>query len=291
MVAILQILGYNNPMGRNGKQTQRLPLAVDTTAVDLGSLKAKEDSPFRYLVKGERPRLDGAFFELLLSRVLLESGGLSNFDTEWPRGVQALSGLNLTRLAHLSPAELADAISSVGGEFSSRLERRADDLQVWADAFWRIRQIYGSFRQYVRSFDTDGHDALIEDLKQRLVGLSPDFLDRFLRESGEKPLPVAQPERSRAPQAKKPKQPQAQVRPAAQLAEGNRRQQPPRDNSTNKTPAPPSQGTSPKAQSGENERTGSKGRHRRRGFFRRRRGGRGDGAQGTPAQPSATGQA
>jgi len=235
--------------------------------------------------------LDGAFFELLLSRVLLESGGLSNFDTEWPRGVQALSGLNLTRLAHLSPAELADAISSVGGEFSSRLEKRADDLQVWADAFWRIRQIYGSFRQYVRSFDTDGHDALIEDLKQRLVGLSPDFLDRFLRESGERPLSVPQPERSRPPQVKKPKQPQAQVRPAAQPAEGNRRQQPPRDNVPSKTPAPPAQGTSPKTQSGENDRTGSKGRRRRRGFFRRRQGGRGDGAQGTPAQPSATGQA
>ena len=289
MVAILLILGYNDPMGRNGKQTQRLPLAVDTTAVDLGSLKAKEDSPFRYLVKGERPRLDGAFFELLLSRVLLESGGLSNFDSEWPRGVQALSGLNLTRLAQLSAAELADAISSVGGEFSSRLEKRADDLQVWADAFWRIRQIYGSFRQYVRSFDTDGHDALVEDLKQRLVGLSPDFLDRFLRESGEKPLSAPQPERSRPPQTKKPKQPQAQVRPVAQPAEGNRRQQPPRDNSTSKTPAPPSQGTSPKAQSGENDRTGSKGRRRRRGFFRRRQGG--DGARGTPAQPPATGQA
>ncbi len=277
-------MGYNILMARNGKHTQRLPLAVDTTAVDLGTLKTKEDSPFRYLVKGERPRVDGAFFELLLSRVLMESGGVSDFDNEWPRGVQALSGLNLTRLAQLSADELAEAISSVGGEFSSRLQKRANELQVWADEFWRIRQIYGSFRQYVRSFDTDGHDALLEDLKQRLVGLSPDFIERFLRESGEKPPSAAPPDRGRAPQLKqRPRQPEPQARqqqsarPNAQQPEGNRRQQP-RDNAPAKPPAPKEGGTA-KGQGADDGKSGAKGRRRRRGFFRRRRsGGRSEGA-------------
>lgn len=287
-------MDYNTLMARNGKQTQRLPLAVDTTAVDLGTLKTKEDSPFRYLVKGERPRVDGAFFELLLSRVLMESGGVSDFDNEWPRGVQALSGLNLTRLAQLSSEELAAAIASVGGEFSSRLQKRANELQVWADEFWRIRQIYGSFRQYVRSFDSDGHDALLEDLKQRLVGLSPDFLERFLRESGEKPPSApAAPERSRGPQPKRPRQPQPQAqaqpqpltRPNSQQGEGNRRQQQPRDNTPAKPPTT-NQGAPAKATSGEGEKSGSKGRRRRRGFFRRRKGGgKGEGAP-APAQAS-----
>jgi hypothetical protein len=264
---------------------------VDTTAVDLGALKTKEDSPFRYLVKGERPRADGAFFELLLSRVVLESGGVSDFDDVWPRGVQALAGLNVHRLSQLSPRELASAISTVGGEFSSRLEKRAEDLQVWADAFWRIRQIYGSFRQYVRSFDSDGHDALIEDLKQRLVGLSPDFLERFLRESGEKPPSAMQVERGKMPQIKKPKhaQPPVQVRPPAQTGDGNRRVQQQRDSAPSKPPAPPSQGTPLKTQGGDNAKTSSKGRRKRRGFFRRRRSGRGDGAPGTPAPAPTAG--
>lgn len=273
---------YNGHMARNGKQTQRLPLAVDATAVDLGTLKTKEDSPFRYLVKGERARVDGAFFELLLSRVLLESGGLSDFDTVWPRGVQALAGLNLYRLSQLSPAEVADAISSVGGEFSSRLEKRAEDLQIWADAFWRIRQIYGSFRQYVRSFDSDGHDALLVDLKQRLVGLSPDFLERFLRESGEKPPAPAPTERPKPSQVKKPRPspPPPQTRQHGHDGDGNRRDRPPRDNTQSKPGAPPSQEAPPKAKSAEGAKTPSKGRRRRRGFFRRRRGGSGEGTQG-----------
>ena len=279
-------------MGRNGRQTQRLPLAVDATAVDLGTLKTKEDSPFRYLVKGERPRVDGAFFELLLSRVLLESGGLSDFEDVWPRGVQALAGLNLNRMSQLSPAEIADAISSVGGEFSSRLVKRAEDLQTWADAFWRIRQIYGSFRQYVRSFDSDGHDALLEDLKQRLVGLSPDFLDRFLRETGEKPASTSQTERTKTPQVKKPKhaQPPPQARPHTHN-EGNRRNPQPRDNAPNKPAAPPRQESPPTAKDGDDGKTGPKGRRRRRGFFRRRRGGRGEGAPGTTPPVSAVGPA
>ena len=284
---------YNSFMGRNGRQTQRLPLAVDATAVDLGTLKTKEDSPFRYLVKGERPRVDGAFFELLLSRVLLESGGLSDFDNMWPRGVQALAGLNLNRLSQLSPAELADAISSVGGEFSSRLVKRAEDLQTWADAFWRIRQIYGSFRQYVRSFDSDGHDALLADLKQRLVGLSPDFLDRFLRETGEKPASTAQAERIKTPQVRRPKhtQPPAQARPHPRNGEGNRRNLQPRDNAPNKPLAPSSQETPPKSKSGDDGKTESKGRRRRRGFFRRRRGERGEGVPGTSTPVSTANHA
>ena len=278
-------------MGRNGRQTQRLPLAVDATAVDLGTLKTKEDSPFRYLVKGERPRADGAFFELLLSRVLLESGALDDFETVWPRGVQALAGLNLTRMSQLSAAELAEAISSVGGEFSSRLVKRAEDLQAWADAFWRIRQIYGSFRQYVRSFDTDGRDALLEDLKQRLVGLSPDFLDKFLRDTGDRPQTAAQPERSKTPQVKRPKHtpPPAQARPHSQNGEGNRRNPQPRDNAPNKPAAPPKQETPAKA--GDDAKAAPKGRRRRRGFFRRRRGGRGDGAPSGAPQASAVDQA
>lgn len=276
---------YNGCMARNAKQTQRLPLAVDATAVDLGTLKTKEDSPFRYLVKGERARVDGAFFELLLSRVLLESGGLSDFDNVWPRGVQALAGLNLYRLSQLSPAEVADAISSVGGEFSSRLEKRAEDLQTWADAFWRIRQIYGSFRQYVRSFDADGHDALLGDLKERLVGLSPDFLERFLRESGEKPPAPAPTERAKSSQVKKPRpsQPPPQARQHGHDGDGNRRNQPPRDNAPSKPSAPPSQEAPPKAKNSDGGKAPSKGRRRRRGFFRRRRGGSGEGTQGKAA--------
>lgn len=278
-------------MALDGKPVQRLPLAVDTTAVDLGALKTKDDSPFRYFVKGERPRADGAFFELLLSRVFLESGSVEGFDEIWPRAVQALAGLNLYRLSQMSPEDLGSVIETVGGEFSLRLGGRASALQTWADAFWRIRQIYGSFRQYVRSFDTDGHQALADDLRQRLVGLSPDFLEGFLRESGQKPA-VAQQQSDRTKgqqQQRTPKRVSGQPsRPSANPSGGSRRSQP------HSVPAgKPATPTAPpaKTREGDDSKSAPKHRRKRRGFFRRRRDeGRGDKPQGQPVTTTATNQ-
>ncbi|HUU45241.1 MAG TPA: hypothetical protein VM118_05860, partial [Acidobacteriota bacterium] len=145
----------------------------------------QENSPYRYFVQGERPRADAAYFELLVAQVIQTNGGIGNFDEVWPRVVQALAGFNIFRLAYLTGAEMNDAIGSVGGGFSTRLAGKADAVIAWAEAFWRIRQVYGSFRQYVRSFDVDGFDALLNDMKVRLPGLTPDFLISFLREAGE----------------------------------------------------------------------------------------------------------
>jgi hypothetical protein len=100
--------------------------------------------------------------------------------------VQALAGFNVFRLAHLTGSEITEAIDSVGGGFNTRLAGRQDELLAWAETFWRVRQVYGSFRQYVRSFEIDGFDALISDMKQRFPGLSPEFLTDFLKEAGEK---------------------------------------------------------------------------------------------------------
>ncbi len=147
-------------------------------------------SPYRHFIPGERPKVDQAFFELLLAKLLRANGEFPNFDDVWPTAVQSLAGMNLLRLSTYSTVEVRDAIVTVGGEFNSRMNPQAESIIRWAQSFWRIRQIYGTFRRYLRSFEIDGFDALLEDLKVRLPGLSPEFLIAFLREAGEKvPVP------------------------------------------------------------------------------------------------------
>lgn len=226
----------------------------------------EEKSPFRYYVKGEKIREDAAFFELLLARVIRANGGLSDFDEVWPRAVQSLAGLNICRLSNLSGREMEEAIGAVGGGFGACLVGKADALVHWAEAFWRIRQIYGSFRQYIRSFDSEGFDVLLADVKQRLEGLSVEFLTAYLREAGEKP-----PGDSRAggdrPSGQRSRRSRSDKNGAKQSrGSGRRRGQKANAKSQPAKPQPP-QAKSP--DSGEQKATG---RARRGRFFRRKRG-------------------
>lgn len=244
-----------------------------------GVAVAEETTPFKYYVKGERPRADGAFFELLVIKVLEEKGDLPDFDEVWPRGAQALAGLNTLRLSQLTPAELESIIGTVGGEFASRLHNRINDLIAWADAFWTIRQIYGSFRQYVRSFDTDGYEALIGDLAERLSGLSANVIVSFLRDAGEKipTLPqIDAPDTSGGRPAK-----QRSQRRQGRGSQGGRRRSGRGGNRAkgnangeqNKNGQAPAQQQQKPAKANQ-EKGGGRNRRGRRGFFRRKRGGR-----------------
>jgi hypothetical protein len=241
-----------------------------------GGVAVAEETPFKYFVKGERPRADGAFFELLVIKVLEENSPLPDFDEVWPRGAQALAGLNTLRLSQFTAAELENIIGSVGGEFAARLHNRIADLLVWADAFWTIRQIYGSFRQYVRSFDTDGYEALIGDLSERLDGLSANLIVAYLRDAGEKipNLPqIDTPDTS----AGRPAKQQRPQRRQGRGSQGGRRRSGRGGNKANKKgernggseqPTPEQQ----KPAKANQEKGASKNRRGRRGFFRRKRG-------------------
>ena len=258
----------------------------------MGDTAVAEESPFKYYVKGERTRSDGAFFELLISKVLQEQGALPDFDEIWPRGAQALAGLNTLRLSQHSASDLENIIRTVGGEFSARLGRRTEDLIAWADAFWRIRQIYGSFRQYVRSFDTDGHEALMGDLSQRLTGLPANLIVSFLRDAGEK-IPTQPQIESAQPAGGRPGKPQAQ---AAKQSRGNNQGGGGRRRSSREGNKPKGGGERPPEQKQQTqqkpagagqEKSGSRNRRGRRGFFRRKRSGRGTPAESGSRPPDA----
>ena len=266
----------------------RPPLSTKPAAD--GDVATEEETPFRHYVPGERPRSDGAFFEILLMRVVAQDGTLPNFEDQWPRGMQALAGLNLMRLSGLSVSEMAAAVATIGGELGSRLTPRVGALIAWAEAFWRVRQIYGSFRQYVRSFDNDGFDALLNDLSQRLPDLTPEFLTAYLREVGEKP-PAPVTERAAPPprrQQQPPPTPQAKPSgakpaPAGGEERGRRRRRPRRG--SQQTQKPQAAAATPEAKPAATtpEKPGTRNKRR---FFRRRRGRGGSGAQGQGSAPS-----
>jgi len=260
-----------------------------------GGVAVAEETPFKYYVRGERPRADGAFFELLVIKVLEESSPLPDFDEVWPRGAQALAGLNTLRLSQLTPAELESIIGSVGGEFASRLHNRIADLLTWADAFWTIRQIYGSFRQYVRSFDTDGYEALIGDLSERLDGLSANLIVSYLRDAGEKIPNLPQIDAPNAPDNNRQAKQQHPQRRQGRGNQGGRRRSGRGGNKTkngnggNSEAAEKGQQAQPKPAKANQEKGASKNRRGRRGFFRRKRGGKAkaDGAS-APANSGAS---
>lgn len=281
-----------------------------------------EETPFRHYVPGEKPRADQAYFELLLLKVLRTGGDIPEFDEVWPRAVQALAGMNLLRLSTYNPADVRDAIATVGGDFNARMADKAESIIAWAESLWRVRQIYGSVRQYIRSFETDGFEALLEDMKLRLPGLSPEFLTDYLKDAGEKvpqpekqaggrpgqQRPSAQPE-SRGGGERRQGQPQKQPQPQQQAApqegaggRGDRRRRrgrggrsgQPQPQQQAQQPKPPKQ-PQPAAQAGETkpaaddaakEQQQQRRRNRRR-FFRRRRPGGGD--KGAAAAPPAAG--
>jgi 3-methyladenine DNA glycosylase Tag len=279
-----------------------------------------DESPFRHYIPGEKPRADQAYFELLLLKVLRTGGDIPEFDEVWPRAVQALAGMNLLRLSTYRPSDVRDAIAGVGGEFSTRMSDKAEAIIAWAESMWRVRQIYGSIRQYIRSFETDGFEALLEDMKLRLPGLSPEFLTAYLKEAGEKvPQPekqaggrpgqqrqTAQPE-SRGSGERRQGQPQKQPQPQAPQPEGgvarsDRRRRRGRGGRSGQSqpqqqtqqPKPPKQ-PQPAAQAGDAKAAGDDAgkdlqqqrRRNRRRFFRRRRPGGGD--KGATAAPPAAG--
>ena len=241
-----------------------------------GATAVAEETPYKYYVKGERPRADGAFFELLLAKVVEERGALPDFDEIWPRGAQALAGLNPLRLSQHTADELENIIGTVGGEFAARLGNRTGDLILWADAFWTIRQIYGSFRQYVRSFDTDGHEALIDDLTERLNGLSAKLIVSYLRDVGEKipNLPKIDPPQAQGGRNAKPRPQSKQGRGGNHGGGGRRRSGRGGNKAKNGGERPPDgqQPQPPKPAKANQEKNGSKNRRGRKGFFRRKRG-------------------
>jgi hypothetical protein len=269
-----------------------------------------EVSPFRHYEPGERPRTDPAYFELLLLKVLRVNGDIPDFDEVWPRAVQALAGMNLLRLSTYKPGDVREAIATVGGEFNVRMGGQAEAIIRWAQSLWRIRQIYGTFRRYIRSFESDGFEVLIEDLKVRLPGLSPEFLTGYLQEAGEKvPVPERpsggrQPQQRQSPQSERHggeqqrRQPQQQ-QPKQESGRGARRrrqggrggnrppqQQPPVAQRPQQVPAASAAQASdvkPLADDAAKDPQQQQRRRNRRRFFRRRRSGGEDKPGGSPA--------
>ncbi|MBI3871741.1 MAG: hypothetical protein HY304_01540 [candidate division Zixibacteria bacterium] len=257
-----------------------------------GAVVAEEESPYRHHVPGQRPRTDGAFFELLLLLLAQERGPLPDFEAQWPRAMQALAGMNVLGLSGFSEREMTEALATVGGEFHSRLADKAKSLIQWAEAFWHVHQIYGSFRQYVRSFDNDGFEALMADLRQRLAGLTTEFLTGYLREAGER-TPGA-PEKDR-PAARSVESGRSSGGGQSRSAEGQRgrdRQDRGRRRPQTRVQAPKSQAAAPstppkpEARDGQADQGQGRNRRNRRRFFRRKRGDGGRGPQSTA--PSST---
>jgi hypothetical protein len=265
---------------KGAKSNRKGGAVAEAEPLSDGPLAEPEESPYRHYVEGERLTSDGAFFELFLIKVLQEGNPVADFEEIWPRATQALAGLNAYRLSQYSAAELESIIDSVGGDFTPRMTKRAADIVAWADAFWHIRQIYGSFRQYVRSFDMDGPDALVEDILQRLPNLSPAIILAVLRTSGEKIPNLAQYERpsSGGGRQSKSRRSGGQSRGGRRRGRGSGR----KGKGGNEKSSPAKTNSQSQAKSGgdQNKDKGSaKKRKGRRTFFRRKRAARGNSAK------------
>lgn len=220
------------------------------------SEEPKGTPPYRYFVPGEKTRLDAAYFEFLIARQFRAHGESEDFEDIWPRAIQALAGFNVFRLSNLSGQEMSAAIESVGGSFSEHMEQHAEDIVIWAEAFWRIRQIYGSFRQYIRSFEIDGPSDLLKDMGQRLLGLPPEFLSEYLREAGDV---ISTPHR-----------PSARPRQARSSRDSSRRRRQ-GEGSSSRTSPPSTPDNAQSADGNQAVKDSKQPKRNKRRFFRKRR--------------------
>lgn len=268
---------------------------------DTTTVVEEKESPFKYYVEGERLREDGAYFELLLYRVIAQSGGLQEFDFVWPRAMKALAGLNTLRLSQFTEAELTAAMESAGPSFRTRIGGHASHIVPWADAFWRLCKIYGSFRQYLRSFDSEGPEALLSDLGDRLTGLSTEFLTSYLKAAGEKlQAPPTEASLGNTRRQGSDTGGSRRGRDGGGRRRGGRngqqRQQPQQQSRQPERATAPAQASvaapaQAQTQEGEKQQKSGGGRRRgRRGFFRRKRGARGQKGPDSSGSSSALAQ-
>jgi|GEM_PF-3193997 len=162
----------------------------------------KESSLFHNVAPGELPATDAGYLELLSYEVFSAAlGDRGLVEDNWPEILYGFKSFHVQRVAEFNDNDLRD----VGERVPILREKPQLSATVNnAAALLQIAQVYGSFKQYLRSFDKDGPAELMKDIAERFTMVDSNIFQDFLKSTGARIM---------IPEATRPKKTAKQNRP------------------------------------------------------------------------------
>jgi len=131
---------------------------------------------------GEKPGSDAGYFELLSYSMFSTALGGAKLVTErWPDILFGFKNFHVQRVASFDENDL--------NQVTDRVPILRDTPQLNAvvsnaSAIVQISQVYGSFKKYLRSFEKDGPEELLKDMRQRFMQIDRSVTQEFLKSVG-----------------------------------------------------------------------------------------------------------
>jgi len=157
----------NVARGKNGKQSNG---------------DEQKSSIFYNANPGEKPGSDAGYFELLSYVLFSTALGNAKLVTErWPDILFGFKNFHVQRVASFDEDDLNQVTDRVP---ILRDKPQLNAVVSNASAILQISQVYGSFKKYLRSFEKDGPEELLKDMRQRFMQIDRNVTQEFLKSAG-----------------------------------------------------------------------------------------------------------
>lgn len=128
-------------------------------------------------VRGQKPKNDDGYFEALTHQIFQAGLNFSLVQNKWPDFQKSFHRFKIERVADYTPRDFDRLLAD---KRLIRNGRKMESTLHNAQVFLEIREEFGSFRNYLRSFKSDGHPALLKDLAKRFKHVGPSAATWFL---------------------------------------------------------------------------------------------------------------
>ncbi|MSP78593.1 MAG: hypothetical protein EXR67_03440 [Dehalococcoidia bacterium] len=148
------------------------------------------------------PKSDTVYFEEMTRAVFQAGMDWGVIRARWPKFQKAFKRFDVTKVAYFSPDDVDYLLSAESGVI--RNFRKVTATVQNAATFLEVREEFGSFKAYLRTFDAQPYALKVRDIKKRFrhVGDTGAFV--FLHTVGEKTPPWADRKVTGRPQPLKP---------------------------------------------------------------------------------------
>jgi 3-methyladenine DNA glycosylase Tag len=151
-----------------------------------GNPEEQDSSVFHNVIPGEHSISDAGYLELLSYAVFTAAlGDSATVEENWPEILYVFKSFHVQRVAEFTANDLHDVVQRVP---MLQEKPQLSAIVANASALLQISQVYGSFKQYLRSFEKDGPAELLKDVAERFTMVDPAVFQEFLKSAGAKIL-------------------------------------------------------------------------------------------------------
>jgi len=139
----------------------------------------EKPTPFYHAAPGEQPSTDAGYFELLSFVMFTAAVGNRKLVTElWQDILYSFKNFHIQRVSEFSEQDLREVIERVP---ALNEKPQVPAVISSATAMLRIAQVYGSFKKYLRTFEQDGPEVLLKDVRERFPEVDRQIFQEFLK--------------------------------------------------------------------------------------------------------------